>query len=300
MSENNENIKNEKKRFFLWSSNEEIEIAVKNYDSEKWYKSHRGIVVLFVLFQLLVGFAIGFLNCEELSALGIVLFPILYLSGRGYRPFLLLLAVYYSLDKFIIISEMHNMRGGAIAFWMITMAFIIAAYRVSHIRAKSYKVSGKKMLKDCGISVLMAVVSFVAAAGCFVYKRIDDKSIMAASAGVVLTNTQWIEQHCANYDIDMKNYTMTFSQTYAKEIQKLTDDFANENVDFVVLQKALLEDKNFPDNLQFLFKLTAKALINPEAEKMDDKEICRQMNEKPQLITRYDFDDLVSLANTVN
>lgn len=165
---------------FFFASKEDIENRAKNYNHIKWYKSYRHLGVLLFFFSLTLGLMANLLfHVEEMPdgytfiELLAILFPILYLSVRGWRPFIGLLLLYFTADKaftaWIFYKIGITQILGAFFWWLIIAIILINAIRVQNARARLGLMPQKKpYVKDAVIAISgflilfgLALISFV-------------------------------------------------------------------------------------------------------------------------------------------
>lgn len=166
--------KNERNKFcrFFFATKEEIENRAKEYDRTKWYKSYRGIGVLLFFISLVLGLVANlFFNVEEMPdaytfiELLAILFPLLYLSARGWRPFIALLLIYFTADKaftaWIFYKIGINQILGAFIWWLIIADILVNAIRVQNARSRLGLMPSKKpYFRDAAISISGFLVLF--------------------------------------------------------------------------------------------------------------------------------------------
>lgn len=174
-TENNKTNIISKKCFFLWPCQQKIAEAVKNYGHESWYKSYRGVSMLLILFQallvLFVGMQIEMLHFSVIFSSATYLVPLLYLGGRGYRPFLALFGVTYGLERlFTYFNGFNTISAISFLIALFTLSFLLSAYRVSELRAKEHTTSFKIILKDVVIAFLIMLTFFISG---YVYWRFN-------------------------------------------------------------------------------------------------------------------------------
>ncbi len=165
---------------FFFAGKEDIENRARNYDTISWYKSYRYLGVLLFFFSLVLGvFANLFFHVEEMPdaytfiELLAILFPVLYLSIRGWRPFMILLLLYFSADKaftaWIFYKIGINQILGAFFWWFVIATMLINAIRVQNARSRLGLMPQKKpYVRDAVIAISgflilfgLALISFV-------------------------------------------------------------------------------------------------------------------------------------------
>ena len=165
---------------FFFPNRQEIENRAQKYNQTKWYKSYQGLGVLLFFISLALGLMANLLfHVEEMPdaytfiELLAILFPVLYLSARGWRPFIGLLLLYFTADKaftaWIFYKIGINQILGAFIWWLIIALLLINAIRLQNARARLGLMPAKKpYVRDAIISISgflilfgLALISFV-------------------------------------------------------------------------------------------------------------------------------------------
>lgn len=292
----------------LWQSNQKIAEIAKNYNEQKWYKSYRFIAGFLLLLQLGAGFAVGLLDIPSLIATATVFLPLVYLVMRGYRPFLIIAIIYYTIDKVMTIYAIDRVTLGALVWWVLTTLALLNAYRVEHVRAKTNKISGKRVIVDTLLAIIMVITCLVGFI--FVMPKTDDGKVeqLVYWKAFSLQNTDWVKQHCSQYEIDMSKYSKIFNDVYSTQIEFIDNQLGAAGVDAQKLNSEMMASPEVGSEMLASFDAMRKNMIaqlvlsqsggsmetfvweDKYNEVLSEREFCLIMNENPLLMDNLDSD----------
>lgn len=143
--------KGETNYHFFQITDAELNRQVEEHDNLPVTKSTRGVAALTMLGLLVLGLAIIFafelfnvtavsFTVEEVVLSLIVYLPLVYFTYRGSVIAIVLLAIWYTLDKLLTpIALGFGPNASSVAFWLIGIAPLWVAFRVERAYQKKKK-----------------------------------------------------------------------------------------------------------------------------------------------------------------
>ncbi len=199
----------------LYWSDESIKKAAENYNNIPWYKSPRYGIAFIVVFHLLTGFLVSSANMATIFSALMIFAPLVYLIVRGYRPFLAIFLVYYTIDTVFTVYMVGFVGLSLAVWWVVTMYLIVVSYKIQNAREK---VANKKQYTIDSLVALFLLALFAVSGFVLQQKQQEAKEFMYWN-WFIYRSTQGVVDYCQEYQVDVTGYAKDFNKKYASQIE---------------------------------------------------------------------------------
>lgn len=147
----------------------------------------------------------------------VFLFPLYYLTARGYRPFIFLLMTYFIINKVYTILYFNGNPIVGIIWLLIVGSLFVSSLRVENCRKKNHNVKSP-IFRDGFISLLGSLMFFLL----YIYS-ISDYSKLFNYKVFTVRNVEGISTYCHKVGVNMDYYVQNFSSDFKSEMDYLDE-----------------------------------------------------------------------------
>ena len=219
--------------FHLWTSQENIEMAAKNYS--KWYVSCRFIPVLCLFLFELISILLGFNDKNLLWFICFMYLPFMFLSAHGYRWAIITVLILFTLNTlgyFIIKCMMSEYIGHfsgkgiftKIIIWLVLSKEMISAIRIETYRKKHKLTKNQNTLQNSVIALLLFIIPL----SLFTKFGMNNVFTYQEKAEEVFKNMFGYLIYCEKNGYKMTKYPVVYFKTFKDEITDLRDTYKRE------------------------------------------------------------------------